>query len=313
MRPAFLLLLAFFSLTGAVAGAGELATPWTGKAPAQSRLILESTQFSGTGIIRAGVQIRLDDGWWTYWRAPGATGMPPMFDWSGSENLAGDPETIWPVPIRAVAYAEHINTYRKNVVFPIELRAENPAKPIKLHLKISYGICRDMCVPALAEHIVTLHPTTGTPKINAEHAALLDAFTGRSPSPDPSATGIEIREVRALVEGGKALLAVRVAGLGGKGRTLLLIEGPNFVRVTEVKPGATDESNVTVLKLAVGSRTQFRSLKGKRIRITLIDGGRALEQMWVVDTQGSSTSGLGLTPVPRSPMDKPDPWSGGGE
>jgi DsbC/DsbD-like thiol-disulfide interchange protein len=313
MNSALKLAVVLCSFSGAAAVAGEFSTPWTGKSPAQSRLILESAQFSGTGVIRAGVQIKLDQGWWTYWRAPGATGMPPMFDWSGSENLADDPETIWPVPIRAVAYSEHVNTYRKNVVFPIELRAEDPLKPIKLHLKISYGVCRDMCVPALAEHTTMLYPTTGTPKINAEHAALLDAFTGRSPSPDPFATGIEIREVRALVEGGKAVLAVRVAGLGGEGRTLLLIEGPNFVRVTEVKPGATGESNVAVLKLAVGSKSQFRGLKGKRIRITLIDGGRALEQMWVVDTQGSSTSGLGLTPVPRSPMDKPEPWSGGGE
>ena len=307
MNPVLRFVLACSIFAAAAANAGELATPWTGKFPAQSRLILESEQFSANRVIRAGVQIRLDEGWWTYWRAPGATGMPPMFDWSGSENLAGDPETIWPVPIRAVAYSEHVNTYRKNVVFPIEFRAEDPAKPVKLRLKIAYGVCRDMCVPSLAEHEVTLHPASGTPKIDAKHAALIDAFTGRGPSADPQATGIEIREVRAYAEDGKAVLTVRVAGLGGEGRTLLLIEGPNFVRVTEVKPDATDESNVTVLKLPVGSKSQFRALKGKRIRITLIDGGRALEQTWVVDTQGSSVSGLGLTPMPRRPVDQPEP------
>lgn len=307
MNPALKVAFAVCSLSAAVASAGELATPWTGKAPTQTRLILESAQFSGAGIVRAGVQIRLDEGWWTYWRAPGATGMPPMFDWSGSENLADEPETIWPVPIRAVAYSEHVNTYRKNVVFPIELRAQDPAKPIKLRLKIAFGVCREMCVPSQAAHEMTLHPTSGTLKINAEHAALIDAFTGRSPSADPRATGIEIREVRALVEDDKAVLVVRVAGLGGKGRTLLLIEGPSFVRVTEVKPDATGETGVTVLKLAVGSRAQFRTLKGKRIRITLIDNGRALEQVWVVDTQGSSVSGVGLTPLSRRPGEQPEP------
>jgi DsbC/DsbD-like thiol-disulfide interchange protein len=239
--------------------------------------------------------------------------MPPMFDWSGSENLADDPETIWPVPIRAVAYSEHVNTYRKNVVFPIEFRAEDPAKSVKLHLKIAYGVCRDMCVPSHAEHEMTLQPTSGTPKIDAKHAALIDAFTGRSPSADPQATGMEIREVRATVEDGKAVLTVRVEGLGGQGRTLLLIEGPDFVRVTEVKPQASEEGHVAVLKLTVGSTTKFRALKGKRIRITLIDNGRALEQMWVVGTQGSSVSGLGLTLVPRRPIDKPEPWTHSGE
>ena len=306
--------VAFCSFCAAtIAGAGELATPWTGKSPAQSRLILESEQFSGTATIRAGVQIRLDEGWWTYWRAPGATGMPPMFDWSGSENLADDPETIWPVPIRAVAYSENVNTYRKNVVFPIEFRAEDPTKPVKLRLKIAYGVCRDMCVPSQAEHEMILRPTSGTPKIDAEHAALIDAFTGRSPSADPQATGMEIREVRATVENGKAVLTVRVRGLGGEGRTLLLIEGPDFVRVTEVNHQVSEETHIAVLKLTVGSTSQFRALKGKRIRITLIDNGRALEQVWVVGTQGSSVSGLGLTPVPRGPADKPEPWTQGGE
>jgi DsbC/DsbD-like thiol-disulfide interchange protein len=309
MNPALKVALAFLMLFAGPVSAGELATPWTGKSPAQSRLILESGQFSGTGIIRAGVQIRLDDGWWTYWRAPGPTGMPPMFDWSGSENLADDPETIWPVPIRAVAYSENVNTYRKNVVFPIEFRPADPAKPIKLRLKIVYGVCRDMCVPSKADHEFTLRPTSGAPKLNPEITALIDAFTGRSPSADPRATGIEIREVRAFVENGKSVLVLRVNGLQGKGRTLLLIEGPNFMRVTEVKPGATGERNVALLKLAVGSTNQFRNLKGKRIRITLIDGGRALEQMWVVDTQGSSVSGLGMSPLPRGQADKPEPWS----
>ena len=143
--------------------------------------------------------------------------------------------------------------------------------------------------------------------------ALLDAFTGRSPSADPQATGMEIREVRATVENGKAVLTVRVRGLGGEGRTLLLIEGPDFVRVTEVNHQVTEETHIAVLKLTVGSTSQFRALKGKRIRITLIDNGRALEQTWVVGTQGSSVSGLGLTPVPRRPIDKPEPWTLGGE
>jgi DsbC/DsbD-like thiol-disulfide interchange protein len=179
-------------------------------------------------------------------------------------------------------------------------------------LKIAYGVCRNMCVPSSAEHEMTLHPTTGIPKIDPENAKLIDAFTGRSPSADPSATGIEIREVRASVEDGNAILTIRVYGLGGEGRTLLLVEGPNFVRVTEVKPGLGEDGHVAVLKLTVGSTTQFRALKGKRIRITLIDGGRALEQMWVVGTQGSSVSGLGLTPVPRHPIDKPEPWANTG-
>lgn len=293
----------------AAARAGDVATPWTGKSPAESRLILESAQFEGSGVVKAGVQIKLDSGWWTYWRAPGASGMPPMFDWSGSENLADDPETIWPMPLRAVAYGEKLNVYRDEVVFPIEFRAADPTKPVKLHLKITYGVCRNMCVPAWAEHELTLQPAAGEREIDETNAKLIEAYSGRGPSADPQTAGMEIREVRAAVEGDQVMLSVRVRGLGGERRTLVLVEGPGFVRVAEIEPSAVDEGGVAVLKLTIGTARKFRSLKGKRIRINVIHGERALEQVWVVGAQGSSTAGVGLTPVPRRPVDKPEPWA----
>ncbi len=293
----------------AAARAGEVATPWSGKSPAESRLILESAQFAGTGVIKAGVQIKLDSGWWTYWRAPGASGIPPMFDWSGSENLADDPETIWPVPLRAVAYGEKLNVYRTEVVFPIEFRAADPTKPVKLHVKIAYGICRNMCVPATAEHELTIEPTEAAPEPDEANAKLIEAYSGRSPSANPATVGIEIREVRAAVVDGKVVLTIRAKGVGGERRALLLVEGPGFVRVAEIEPSAADDNGVAVLKLTIGSTLQFKPLKGKRIRITVVHGERALEQTWVVGTQGSSVTGLGLTPVPRRPIDKPEPWA----
>ena len=35
----------------------------------------------------AGIAIDFDPSWHTYWRVPGEAGIPPDFDWSGSENL----------------------------------------------------------------------------------------------------------------------------------------------------------------------------------------------------------------------------------
>lgn len=302
----FLVFLLFCTFSTANAGDEATSTPWSGKKPAQSRLILESGEFVAGGVIRAGVQIKLDEGWWTYWRAPGESGMPPMFDWSGSQNLAGDPDTIWPVPLRAVAYGEKVNVYRKEVVFPIEFRAEDPTKPVKLHLKITYGTCRDMCVPAWAEHELTIRPVKDGPKIDAANARLLDAYSGRGPSADPQAVGMEIRELRAAVADGKVVLTIRVRGVEDSRRALVLVEGPDFVRVAEVAPSVIDENRIATLKLTIGSTNQFRALKGKRLRVTLIHGGRALEQVWVVGARGSSVSGVGLTPL-EGPTDRPEP------
>lgn len=306
--PPFLVFLLFYASFAAQAGehGPATATSWSGKKPAQTRLILESAEFEGAGVIRAGVQIKLDDGWWTYWRAPGESGMPPMFDWSGSENIDGDPETIWPVPLRAVAYGEKVNVYRKEVVFPIEFHADDPTKPVKLHLKITYGTCRNMCVPAWAEHELTVRPVEGQPKIDVANAKLIDAYSGRGPSADPQSVGIIIEGVRASVADGKVILTISARGVEDKRRALVLIEGPDFMRVAEIAPGATDDKRVATLKLTIGSTNQFRALKGKRIRITLVHGDRALEQTWVVGTQGSTVSGVGLTPVSPG-SERPEP------
>jgi DsbC/DsbD-like thiol-disulfide interchange protein len=295
-----LVLLLFCALT-ALAQAGDrtppTTTPWAGASPTKSRLILESAEYAGEGVIRAGIQIKLEHGWWTYWRAPGASGMPPMFDYAGSENLADEPETIWPVPLRAVAYGEKVNVYRDEVVFPIEFRAADPAKPVKLRLKFTYGTCRNMCVPASADHELTITPTAGTPKLDHKNAKLIEAYSGRGPSSDPESVGIVIREVRAAVANGKVVLTIRARGVARGKRALLLVEGPDFTRVAEIEPSLIDDNGVAVLQITIGSTVQFKALKGKRIRITVVHGGRALEQVWVVGTQGSTVSGVGLTPV----------------
>ena len=40
------------------------------------------------GHHMAALRITLAPGWKTYWRAPGEAGIPPRFDWTGSDNLS---------------------------------------------------------------------------------------------------------------------------------------------------------------------------------------------------------------------------------
>ena len=48
-------------------------------------------------FVRAGVEIKLDPGWKTYWRDPGDSGMPPTLDFSGSDNVKAV-TVLWPAP-----------------------------------------------------------------------------------------------------------------------------------------------------------------------------------------------------------------------
>ena len=38
------------------------------------------------GTYLGALRLTLKDGWKTYWRAPGDAGIPPQFDWNGSQQ-----------------------------------------------------------------------------------------------------------------------------------------------------------------------------------------------------------------------------------
>ena len=297
--------LSFLWMTSAQA---EDVSAWVGTKPVKSQLILEADRFAGSATNRAGIRIKLDQGWWTYWRAPGSSGMPPMFDWSGSKNLADEPETIWPVPMRTVAYGEELNLYKDQVVIPVEFRAADPSKPIRLHVKVTFGVCRDICIPKTAEHEIVLTPATGPLKINEQNARLIASYVGRKPSHDPIETGMQIAGVETVNDAGQVYLAIKVMGLRKPGKSLVLVEAPNLIKVAEIYGRPTKEPTIKLLKLNAGSAERFRNLSGKRIRITLIDAGRALEQVWVVGADGNALVGFEPVPNPRRPLGQAQSW-----
>src|SRR5712691_2839794 len=73
------------------------ASPWDGDTHASLRLIAGSR--TSDAMARAGIEIKLAPGWKTYWRYPGDSGVPPRFDFAGSENVKSI-EIMWPAPHR---------------------------------------------------------------------------------------------------------------------------------------------------------------------------------------------------------------------
>lgn len=98
------------------------------------------------GHHMAALEIRLPEGWKTYWRHPGEAGIPPDFDWTGSTNLAGI-RVHWPAPhvfhqsgLRSIGYAD-------GVILPVEVVPDRPGAAVSLSLRADLGMCRDICVP----------------------------------------------------------------------------------------------------------------------------------------------------------------------
>src|SRR6476646_5207541 len=75
-------------------------SPWQDDAQSTARLIsARAVNESGGRVFRAGVEIRLKDGWKTYWRYPGDSGVPPVFDFSTSQNVKSV-SVLYPAPSR---------------------------------------------------------------------------------------------------------------------------------------------------------------------------------------------------------------------
>jgi DsbC/DsbD-like thiol-disulfide interchange protein len=153
-------------LTGMPARAQD-ASDWDGQAHTAARLIAGSKiKTTDAEFLRAGVEIKLDSGWKTYWRDPGDSGVPPTLDFSGSENVKSV-TLLWPAPElfpdgaggNSIGYVDH-------VILPLHIAPGDAAKPSSLQLKLGYAVCGNLCVPVEANLKL---PLTGD---GAEEAAL---------------------------------------------------------------------------------------------------------------------------------------------
>ncbi|MEI6098722.1 MAG: protein-disulfide reductase DsbD domain-containing protein [Alphaproteobacteria bacterium] len=111
-----------------------------------SAAILPGSQMT-SGHYMAGLDLTLAPDWKTYWRAPGETGIPPHFDWSGSHNVAAI-RFHWPSPRVFTLNGLQSIGYRDELLLPLEVIPADPAKPVALQLQMQLGICKDICMPA---------------------------------------------------------------------------------------------------------------------------------------------------------------------
>lgn len=135
------------------------------------------------GSRDAGLELRVEPGWKTYWRNPGEAGIPPDFDWSRSANLAGV-EVGWPAPQVFESFGLRTVGYAGTVILPLRLTPEDPGQPIDAVLDLSLGVCRDICVLEETELDASIAPDAPGP------AAMRIAVARAAEPPAAAAAGI---------------------------------------------------------------------------------------------------------------------------
>ena len=99
------------------------------------------------GNQMAGVQLQMAPHWKTYWRAPGEAGIPPSFDWSGSQNVKSV-VLHWPSPTVITLNGLQSIGYLDALTLPIEVTPLDPDQPVEVALRLQLGVCKDICMPA---------------------------------------------------------------------------------------------------------------------------------------------------------------------
>lgn len=245
-----------------------LDSPWAVGAQSEARLLARR---GDDATIHAGVEIRLKPGWKTYWRYPGDAGVPPRFDWSGSENLAAA-EVRWPAPTRFVdeSGAKSIG-YSGDVVFPVLVRAANPALPVKLKLKIDFAVCEKLCIPADAELTLNIRPNFADPLDVLTRA---EARVPRRVSLGENAGGLAISRI-ALERGPTPRALIDVSAPAGA--LDLFAEGPDDRWALPLPEKIETKDGKQRFRLVIDGAPSGEPPVPRKLLLTLVTGGAAIE------------------------------------
>ena len=247
-------------VAGHPAAAEGLASPWVEGFNNKSRLLAGKTAIGGPASFLAGLEISMPTGWKTYWRAPGDSGVPPEFDWTGSENL--DSATVlYPAPHRLIDKGGANIGYKDHVIFPARIVAKDPTKPVTLKLKAAYGVCEKLCVPAEVELEQTIPADAGD---SAEIAAVLSTVPRTKLV---TATDPVLAKWRVDDRAGKPFLVLEVSDPGGvDGDAFVDMPGGTYLPLPVKLPDANGHS---VYEVNLTEGADIKDLNGKPIAVTL--------------------------------------------
>jgi len=276
--PAF----AVGSLLSTVSSATNAAdvSPWDNAVQSAARLIAAPARAEiGGRVFRAGVEIKLKPGWKTYWRYPGDSGVPPVFDFSKSQNVK-TVTVLYPAPMRFADGAGGSSIgYAGNVILPFHIVPQDVGKPVTLRLKLDYAACEKLCVPAQAQLELVL-----TGAASAQERVLGEAEARVPKIAEIGDRGVPaIRAVRREAGLGKPRVVVDVAA-PANASVVLFAEGPTAQWALPLpEPIAGAPAGLQRFAFALDGLPPGDKPDGATLRLTAVAGNKAVEVAFRLD------------------------------
>jgi DsbC/DsbD-like thiol-disulfide interchange protein len=221
------------------------------------------------GSHMAALHVVMQDGWKTYWRAPGEVGIPPRFDWRKSRNLA-NVDMIWPTPRITVDYGLLTIGYANQLVLPMRLTPVRSGRDVTLSGQIEIGVCREVCIP------VTLDVAAKLPRGASDRDPRIAASLANQPY---SASEAGVRRVACRVSpitDGLGLRAeIDMPRMGSSETAIVEVSDPK-IWVAKTKTYRSGQKLVAETRLHHVEGRSF-ALDRSGIRLTVLASGQAVD------------------------------------
>lgn len=264
------LLVAFFLAGQSHAASSE----WLTSAGGAIRLV--ASQPGSDGSIPAILEVKLEHGWKTYWRDPGASGIPPQITLDPASGVVLE-AIRFPVPKTFGDGAGRYTGYDAAVAFPLVLRRVSDQKDLKIRASVFLGICEDICIPVQGELELALKSGEFDNPLDGARIDKAFASLPQAPSGD-----FNVAEARFDAAAGLIHIDLRLPQDAGSAGPELFLAGPSGLffgkPIVDSASGTNRRVDVPV-KLA----GKDRHITGKPIALTVRAGDRSMETTLAFD------------------------------
>lgn len=223
------------------------------------------------GVRMAGLRLTLQPGWKTYWRAPGDSGIPPSFDWSGSDNLRAV-RVHWPTPQVFEQYGLRTIGYVDEVVLPVELFPTDPGRPTRVGGRMAIGVCQDICLPVTLTYSGTLTPDMADKGAGEIRAALKDR-----PRSGVAMGGPAVCAIAPISDGLRVTVTLRLPDQGGS-ETVVFEPGRADLWVSDAEVSRSGDTLTASADIVPPEGQPFTLSRGK-LRTTVLGADGAAEYL----------------------------------
>lgn len=164
-------------------------------------LLAERTSIAPGETIWVGLKLEMAEGWHTYWRNPGDSGLATTIDWQLPQGIEAGP-IQWPMPERQpygplmnFGYSDEVTLLAR-----LSVAADAPTGRAVIAARSTWLVCADICVPEDGAFSLPLDIDTAAPRASTLAGAHLSAVAGALPDPVPGMVSATLTDEALIVD-----------------------------------------------------------------------------------------------------------------